>query len=133
MAADSHRHQDLARAHRRGSGGQDLITAVIRAELDDSWAVYRQAILRWESQTRVAPAPTQLNRKGRPRVNVAFFEWMMGWGDGWVTDVGIPRADQLWIIGNGVCPQQAVTVLRALGLGESQVEVEDDSQVEVQA
>ena len=31
-------------------------------------------------------------------------------------DVGIPRPDQLWIIGNGVCPQQVAFALAAVGL-----------------
>ncbi|WP_229480851.1 hypothetical protein [Mycolicibacterium mageritense] len=40
---------------------------------------------------------------------------MMGWPAGWVTQVpGISRNDQLRIIGNGVCPQQAVAALRWL-------------------
>ncbi len=39
----------------------------------------------------------------------------MGWPVGWVTDVpGISRNDQLRIIGNGVCPQQAVAALHQL-------------------
>jgi DNA (cytosine-5)-methyltransferase 1 len=40
----------------------------------------------------------------------------MGWPDGWVTDpaIGISRNDQLRIVGNGVCPQQAWAALRYL-------------------
>lgn len=40
----------------------------------------------------------------------------MGWPDGWVTDpaIGISRNDQLRIVGNGVCPQQAAVALRYL-------------------
>ena len=35
---------------------------------------------------------------------------------GWVTDpaIGISRNDQLRIVGNGVCPQQAIVALRYL-------------------
>ena len=40
---------------------------------------------------------------------------MMGWPDGWVTNVpGISRNDQLRICGNGVVPQQAAHALEVL-------------------
>ena len=41
---------------------------------------------------------------------------MMGWPDGWVTDpaIDISRSQQLRIVGNGVCPQQAAAALRYL-------------------
>lgn len=57
-----------------------------------------------------------VNSKGNPRLNPAFSEWMMGWPSGWVTDsaIGISRNDQLRIVGNGVCPQQAAAALRYL-------------------
>jgi DNA (cytosine-5)-methyltransferase 1 len=120
MAADGHRRQDMARADRVGSGGEDLITAIVRTELADDWDTYRPAIQRWESRTRPAPPPTEPNRHGRPRVNTRFSEWMMGWPEGWVTDpaIGLSRPDQLWVIGNGVCLQQATTALAALGVAE---------------
>lgn len=40
----------------------------------------------------------------------------MGWPAGWVTDpaIGISRNDQLRIVGNGVCVQQAAAALRYL-------------------
>ena len=40
----------------------------------------------------------------------------MGWPDGWVTDpeIGLSRAAQLRIIGNGVVPQQAELAIRRL-------------------
>lgn len=42
-------------------------------------------------------------------------EWMMGWPDGWVTDVsGVSRNDALKICGNGVVPQQAIAGLTFL-------------------
>jgi len=81
-----------------------------------SWGKYEPAIRRWESLTRPAPAPTEPNKNGNPRLSAAFSEWLMGWPEGWVTDpeIGISRNDQLKIIGNGVCPQQAVAALRYL-------------------
>ena len=66
--------------------------------------------------TRPAPAPTELNRNGKPRLAAAFSEWMMGLPAGWVTDpsIGISRSEQLKAIGNGVCPQQAQAAYRSL-------------------
>jgi DNA (cytosine-5)-methyltransferase 1 len=86
------------------------------AEISTSWGKYEPAIRRWESLTRPAPAPTEPNKNGNPRLSAAFSEWLMGWPDGWVTDpdIGISRNDQLRIVGNGVCPQQAAAALRYL-------------------
>jgi DNA (cytosine-5)-methyltransferase 1 len=80
------------------------------------WGKYEPAICRWEQLTRPAPAPTEPNKNGNPRLSAAFSEWLMGWPDGWVTDpaIGISRNDQLRIVGNGVCPQQAAAALRYL-------------------
>jgi DNA (cytosine-5)-methyltransferase 1 len=79
------------------------------------WSKYAPAIARWEELTRPAPSPTEPNRNGKPRLNAAFPEWMMGWPAGWVTDVpGVSRNDALRIVGNGVCPQQAAYALRWL-------------------
>ena len=76
---------------------------------------YAAAVRRWERLTRPAPAPTELNRNGKPRLNAEFASWMMGLPDGHVTQVpGISRADQLKAIGNGVCPQQAAAALTKL-------------------
>ena len=80
------------------------------------WGKYAPAIARWEAIVGPAPAPTEPNKNGNPRLSAAFSEWIMGWPAGWVTDpaIGISRNDQLRIIGNGVCPQQAVHALRFL-------------------
>ena len=48
------------------------------------------------------------------RLNVEFVEYMMGLPKGWVTDVGLSRAQQLKILGNGVVPQQAYYALQLL-------------------
>lgn len=114
-AADGSRGQDLARANRDGSGGDDRVTLVVKADRAQQWGKYADAIARWEQITGRAPAPTEPNRNGNPRLNPAFSEWMMGWPAGWVTDVpGISRNDQLRIIGNGVVPQCAEAALRWL-------------------
>lgn len=114
-AADGQRGQDYARATREGSGGDDLITAAIKAHNTSQWGKYSVAIHRWEQVTRTAPSPTEPNRNGNPRLNPAFSEWMMGWPAGWVTAVpGISRNDQLRIIGNGVVVMQAVSAFQWL-------------------
>lgn len=87
-------------------------------DCEDAWGKYEEAVLRWERLTRPAPNPTEPGVSGmkRPRINPAFSEWMMGWAPGWCTDpeIGIGRIDQLRIIGNGVCPQQAEAALTLL-------------------
>ena len=82
-----------------------------------TWGDYGPAITRWEHTIgRPAPAPTEAERTGKPRLNPAFVEWMMGLPAGWVTDpaIGISRNDQLKALGNGVVPQQAALALSLL-------------------
>jgi DNA (cytosine-5)-methyltransferase 1 len=81
-----------------------------------AWGKYEPAIRRWEQIVGPAPAPTEPNKNGNPRLSAAFSEWLMGWPAGWVTDpaIGISRNDQLRIVGNGVCTQQAIAALRYL-------------------
>lgn len=80
------------------------------------WGKYEPTVRRWEKLTRPAPIPTEPNKNGNPRLAAPFSEWMMGWPEGWVTDpeIGLPRTDQLKIIGNGVCPQQAYSAITEL-------------------
>ncbi|MFF4706056.1 DNA cytosine methyltransferase [Streptomyces sp. NPDC001288] len=82
--------------------------------LDDRWVAsdgtdYGPAIRRWEHLTgRPAPCPTEPGTRGNRRLSPAFAEWLMGLPAGWVTAVpGIPRKEQLKILGNGVVWQQA--------------------------
>jgi len=98
------------------------------ALLDGSprWAEYGAAIEAWEQVTgRQAPAATEIGRRGNPRLNIEFSEWMMGWPAGWVSDFvnrgtkrpsqdEISRTQALRMIGNGVCPQQAALAIRQL-------------------
>ena len=85
-------------------------------EMESGWGKYAPAIARWEQIVGPAPAPTEPNKNGNPRLSAAFSEWLMGWPAGWVTDpaIGISRNDQLRIVGNGVCVQQAIAALRYL-------------------
>ncbi len=70
---------------------------------------YGPAIRRWEHITgRAAPCPTEPGTRNNRRLSPVFTEWLMGLPDGWVTAVpGIPRKEQLRILGNGVVPRQA--------------------------
>lgn len=70
---------------------------------------YGPAVRRWESITgRPAPCPTEPGIRGNRRLSPVFTEWLMGLPAGWVTAVpGIPRKEQLRILGNGVVPRQA--------------------------
>lgn len=117
-AADGERGQDYARTNREGSGGDDLVTAAIKAHNDSRWGKYAPAILQWSDITAPAPAPTEPNRNDKPRLNPRFSEWMMGWPAGWVCDLVdagiISRNDALRIIGNGVVTLQAAAGLRRL-------------------
>jgi len=84
--------------------------------MENAWGKYAPAIARWENLTRPPPSPTEPNRNGKPRLSASFSEWLMGWPEGWVTnpEIGLSRAAQLKVIGNGVVPQQAVAALRKL-------------------
>ncbi len=74
----------------------------------DEWGQYAPAIARWEAILgRPAPAPTETTMKGAQRLSPRLVEWMMGLPEGWVTDRGLSRPDQLKCLGNGVVPQQA--------------------------
>lgn len=115
--ADADRGPDFARASRDGSGGDDLVTICARAtrQRGSNWGKYGPAIHHWGQLTRTAPSPTEPNTKGNPRLAAPFSEWMMGWPQGWATNVaGISRNDALRIIGNGVVPQQAAAAITHL-------------------
>lgn len=111
------------RSHRRGDCESERnrndpdLEATTHHFPDGRWGKYAPAIARWERVTgQPAPAPTEPNKNGNPRLSAAFSEWLMGWPAGWVTDpaIGISRNDQLRIVGSGVCPQQATAALHYL-------------------
>jgi DNA (cytosine-5)-methyltransferase 1 len=89
---------------------------VARYDLLTNWGKFEPAIRRWEEVLdRDAPSPTKPDGKeGAHRLSSAFTEWLMGLPEGWVTDVGLTRNEELKACGNGVVPQQAATALRAL-------------------
>jgi len=96
------------------------------ARTQTNWGKFEPAIRRWEQVIeRPAPSPTKPDGKdGNHRLSSKFTEWMMGLPDGWITDVGLTRNEELKACGNGVVPQQAELALRVLLEG---VELEEDS------
>ena len=92
-----------------------------RLEAVTNWGKFKPAIRRWEAILgRSAPAPTKPDGKeGAHRLSSKFTEWLMGLPDGWVTDVGLNRNEELKACGNGVVPQQAELALRILLKGTS--------------
>lgn len=109
------RASDPANASSHASDGfRPPLGEVVRDE--SVFGKYEPVVHRWEAVTGMpAPAPTELNKNGRPRLNAAFAEFMMGLPPGWVPQVpGVTRSQQLKAIGNGVCPQQAAAALRHL-------------------
>ena len=90
-----------------------LTDATVR--LPERWGKYADAIHRWEILTRPAPPATKPGRTGRPKLNPAFAEWMMGAPAGWTTDTpGVTDTEALRMAGNGVVRQQAVAALRLM-------------------
>ena len=87
-----------------------------RIEAVTNWGKFEPAIKRWEQVIeRKAPAPTKPDGKdGNHRLSSKFTEWMMGLPEGWITDVGLTRNEELKACGNGVVPQQAELALRIL-------------------
>jgi DNA (cytosine-5)-methyltransferase 1 len=80
------------------------------------WGKFAPAVERWEQLLgRPAPAPTKPDGKdGAHRLSSAFTEWMMGLPEGWITDCGLTRNEELKACGNGVVPQQAALALSLL-------------------
>ena len=63
-------------------------------------------------EMRLQRTPNPLDLEGR--LNAVFVEYMMGLPEGWVTDLGFSRAQQLKMLGNGVVPQQAEYAIHQL-------------------
>jgi len=81
-----------------------------------AWGKFEPAIRRWEETLGTkAPAPTKPDGKDNAhRLSSKFTEWMMGLPNGWITDCGLTRNEELKAAGNGVVPQQAELALRIL-------------------
>lgn len=70
----------------------------------------RRFIARRDMQMQTAPTPLDTDGK----LSALFVEYMMGLPVGWITDIGLSRAQQLKMLGNGVVPQQAEYALEIL-------------------
>ena len=113
-------YKDGQAEHRRD--GEVQTDTVARAVFNSgevsatNWGKFEPAIRRWEEVLgRPAPAPTKPDGKdGNHRLSSRFTEWMMGVPEGWITDVGLSRNEELKACGNGVVPQQAELALRSL-------------------
>ena len=118
---------DWKGANHSGSGSASSrgIATVVE---QTNWGKFEPAIRRWEATiNREAPAPTKPDGKeGAHRLSSKFTEWMMGLPEGWITDVGLSRTDELKACGNGVVPQQAYLALETLlGAKESNMTEEE--------
>ena len=91
----------------------DCATCWLDLTVDHGWGDYEDAIRSHEQLLgRTAPPATEPGRRGTPRLNVRFVEWMMALPDGWVIDIpGLSRRQQLTLLGNGVVPPQAAAAL----------------------
>ena len=95
---------------RGGTRGDELLLKGIATH--QAWGPYQAAIARWETVNGPAPSPTKPGKTGRPKLNPAFAEWMMGAPAGWFTDVpGITDNESLKLAGNGAVPKQAAAAL----------------------
>lgn len=103
-----------------GTGG-DTPTRLAAPNSDATcfrWGRFQPAISRWELYSgRPAPTPV-IDRGDRKRLNPVFLEWLMGLPEGWVTGHGLTPSQEIKMLGNGVCPPQAVKALRFL-LGDA--------------
>jgi len=110
--------EQIAALKEKSPGGYRNLRESVVNEIDDgiNWGKFEPAIRRWEEVLgRPAPEPTKPDGKdGSHRLSSRFTEWMMGLPDGWITDVGLNRVDELKACGNGVVPQQAELALRIL-------------------
>jgi DNA (cytosine-5)-methyltransferase 1 len=100
----------------RSSTGQIGKSLGVAVRMETGWGRFEPAIRRWETVLgRPAPAPTNPDGKdGNHRLSSKFTEWMMGLPEGWITDAGLTRNEELKACGNGVVPQQAELALRML-------------------
>ena len=112
------------RANAAASSSKQVELGAPKSRLEDQvhtdWGKFEPAIRRWETiLDRPAPEPTKPDGKeGNHRLSSKFTEWMMGLPDGWITDIGLKRNDELKACGNGVVPQQAELALSLLGIKE---------------
>jgi hypothetical protein len=119
VASEGTKQDTTVTAEKRASSGHQVhVTHIARSGVDNpsAWGKFAPAIARWEKALgRPAPAPTKPDGKdGAHRLSSEFTEWMMGLPEGWITDCGLTRNEELKACGNGVVPQQARLALSIL-------------------
>ena len=114
-ASDGYERRNQKTMDRIAKEGGDMTMPTL-ARTTTNWGKFEPAIRRWEQVLgRPAPAPTKPDGKeGAHRLSSRFTEWMMGVPEGWITDVGLTRNEELKACGNGVVPQQAELALKML-------------------
>jgi len=114
-ASDSYERRNQKTMDKIAREGGDMTMPTL-ARTETNWGRFEPAIRRWEEVLgRTAPLPTKPDGKeGAHRLSSRFTEWMMGVPEGWITDVGLSRNEELKACGNGVVPQQAELALRIL-------------------
>jgi DNA (cytosine-5)-methyltransferase 1 len=114
--------EQIATLKAKSPGGYRNLRESVINEINPppKWGKFEAAIKHWEIVLgRPAPEPTKPDGKdGNHRLSSKFTEWMMGLPDGWITDIGLKRNDELKACGNGVVPQQAELALSLLGIKE---------------
>lgn len=85
-----------------GSGNNDGGLASLRSSR------FGPGVRRWEAITRPAPPPLHDRR-----LSPYYVEWLMGYPEGFVTDI-LSRRPALRVLGNSVCPQQAALAMELL-------------------
>lgn len=96
----------------QGVASGDL--ALSSAVIGDRWGQFAVAVAHWESVLgRPAPDPTEIGPRGGLRLAPELPEWMQGLPAGYLTG-HLARADALRLAGNGVCPRQGESAIRAL-------------------
>lgn len=80
------------------------------------WGTYGPAVRRWETVLgRPAPNPVTVGVRGGRQLSGRFTEWMMGFPEGWITDIpGVSNNDALALCGNAVIPAQCAYALTLL-------------------
>ncbi|MEV7034562.1 hypothetical protein AB0N99_30575 [Streptomyces sp. NPDC093272] len=118
---EARRQRNLAKGINGNGQGTPLSIAVRLATIGpERWVTpdgvdYGPAVRRWESiLDRPAPEPTERTKGGGRGLSARFVEWMQGAPKGWITDIDIPRAQQIKIGGNGAMTRQAVEGYRRL-------------------
>jgi DNA (cytosine-5)-methyltransferase 1 len=114
------------RANAANPSSKQIQAGAPKSRLEDQvhtdWGKFAPAIRLWEQSIgREAPDPTKPDgRDGNNRLSSTFTEWMMGLPDGWITEAGLTRSEELKLAGNGVVPQQAELALRLLLNGDEE-------------